>query len=250
MINKYISKIILGMLVITSSHIATAEDNYNYNYAALNNRCAVYDPYEPINRKIFFVNGVLDTFILRPVAKGYGRFTNDYTKARVGSFSKNYAEPVSTVNYVLQGNSEGAFKTFWRFTINSTLGVFGIFDVASKFGLKAKPQTFANTLGYYGVGSGAYLVLPVYGSTTARGMLDPLVLNSKMNPLYYFTHSDFGYVKSGIGIVHGRNVVIPFTDHISKHSPDPYVAVREAYINSTESKMTYSKGFVCPVVKK
>ncbi|NBX19364.1 MAG: hypothetical protein EBR08_01380 [Bacteroidia bacterium] len=74
-------------------------------------KCSVYDPYEKLNRKIFAFNSVVDTFLLRPVAKIYGRFTNDYTKNRVGSFVDNISEPLSTVNYTLQGNPEGILKS-------------------------------------------------------------------------------------------------------------------------------------------
>jgi phospholipid-binding lipoprotein MlaA len=232
-----------------------SKDKYSYDYAALNNRCQVYDPYESLNRKIFFVNGVLDTLILRSIAKGYGRFTSYYTKQRVGSFVDNISEPLSTVNYFLQGNSNGMFKTFWRFTINSTFGILGLFDVASKFGLTAEPQTFGNTLGYYGVGSGPYIVLPLIGGTTGRDVMDPLLLNSLLNPINtmlipanYQMHRDFKNVVTGVRVVHKREMTILFTDRISKNSPDPYVAIRDAIIQQREAKMDYPAGFKCPIV--
>lgn len=254
-INSIILVIICGFV---SSSLAAKEskDKYSYNYAALNDRCAVYDPYEGFNRKIFFVNGVLDTFILRPIAKGYGRFTNDYTKHRVGSFVDNISEPLSTVNYGLQGKTNGMFKTFWRFTINSTLGVLGIFDVASKFGLKAESQTFGNTLGHYGVGSGPYIVLPIYGGMGTRDLMDPLLLNSVLNPIKtrlipanYQMHSDFKNVVSVVKTVHKRDMIMPFTDHVTKNSPDAYIAIRDAIIQQREAKMDYPVGFKCPSVK-
>lgn len=117
-----------------------SEEKYSYNYNQFNVKCTVYDPYEKLNRKIFAFNSVVDTFLLRPVAKIYGRFTNDYTKNRVGSFVDNISEPLSTVNYSLQGNPEGILKSFWRFAINSTFGIAGMFDVASKFGLTPPPN--------------------------------------------------------------------------------------------------------------
>lgn len=227
---------------------AAEEDNYNYNYAAINNRCQIYDPYESLNRKIFFVNGVLDTFILRPIAKGYGRFTNDYTKARVGSFIDNIKEPLSTVNYSIQGKSEGVFRTFWRFAINSTFGVAGMFDVASKFGLTAEPQTFGNSLAHYGVGPGPYIVLPLFGGMGARDVMDPLVLNNYMNPAKWPMHRDFKYTLAGTKIIHQRDQIMPFTDYVSKNSPDPYIAIRNAILNQRETKMVYPANFVCPSV--
>lgn len=231
------------------------DEEYSYDYTALNNRCQVYDPYEKLNRKVFFVNGVLDTFILRPIAKGYGRFTNQYTKQRVGSFVDNISEPLSTVNYGLQGKPNGMFKTFWRFTINSTFGILGLFDVAGKFGLTAQPQTFGNTLGYYGVGSGPYIVLPIFGGTGARDVMDTLLLNSLLNPIKtglipanYQMHSDFKNVVTVLKTVHNRDAIMPFTDHVTKNSLDPYVAIRDAIIQQREAKMDYPVGFKCPTV--
>ena len=255
-INTAILVIICGF---ASNSLAAkkSKDKYAYNYAALNNRCQVYDPYESFNRKIFVVNSVLDTFILRPITKGYGKVTNKYTKRRVGSFVDNISEPLSTVNYGLQGKSNGMFKTFWRFTINSTFGVLGLFDVASKVGLTAEPQTFGNTLGHYGVGSGPYLILPIYGGMGARDVMDPLLLSSLLNPIKsglipanYQMHSDF---KRGVTIaktIHKRDVSMPFTDHVAKNSPDPYIAIRDAIIQQREAKMDYPVGFKCPAVNK
>jgi phospholipid-binding lipoprotein MlaA len=254
-LNTAILVIICGF---ASSSLAAkkSKDKYAYNYAALNNRCQVYDPYESFNRKIFVVNSVLDTFILRPFAKGYGRFTNQYTKQRIGSFVDNISEPLSTVNYGLQGKSNGMFKTFWRFTINSTFGVLGLFDVASKVGLKAESQTFGNTLGHYGVGSGPYIVLPLFG-----GMGDRYVINLRINcdlnliktgfiPTNHQLHSDFNRVTTVVNIIHKREMIMPFTDHISKNSPDPYIAIRDAIIQQREAQMDYPVGFKCPTVNK
>ena len=250
---RSIVSLILVMLLCFTNVNALAnkkpDDNYNYNYADLNNLCEVYDPYEALNRKVFIFNGILDTFLLRPVAKGYGRFTNDYTKGRIGSFVDNISEPLSTINYSIQGKSQGAFKTFWRFAINSTFGVLGLFDVASKFGLTAEPQTFSNSLAHYGVGAGPYIVLPIYGGMSARDVMDPLAMNSALNPVQYFVHKDFKLTLTGIKIIHKRDQIMPFTDHITKNSTDTYIAMRNAILNQREAKMIYPVGFKCPSVK-
>jgi len=162
------------------------DSEYKYNYNQFNGKCSVYDPYEKLNRKIFAFNSVVDTFLLRPVAKIYGRFTNDYTKNRVGSFVDNISEPLSTVNYTLQGNPEGILKSFWRFAINSTFGIAGMFDIASKFGLKPPQQTLGSTLAYYGTGPGPYIVLPFYGGINARDVSDPLIFRFFAKSSYLF----------------------------------------------------------------
>jgi phospholipid-binding lipoprotein MlaA len=237
--------------------VQSKNEDYSYNYAELNNRCQVYDPYEPLNRKIFFVNGVLDTFILRPVTKWYGKVTNIYTKERVKSFVNNISEPLSMVNYGLQGKPDGAFKAFWRFAINSTLGVAGIFDVAEKIGLTAPKQTFSNTLGHYGVGSGPYIVLPVFGGMGVRDLMDNLLLDNLLNPIKtdfvpskYTLSSKVKNLVTGARIIYKRNKIMPFTDHVAQNSPDPYITMRDAVIQEKEAKMNYPKGFKCPRVER
>lgn len=225
------------------------DSKYNYDYFSSNGICSVYDPYESLNRKIFIFNGTLDTFILRPITKIYGRFTNDYTKNRIGTFIDNIAEPLSAVNYGLQGNPEGVFTSFWRFTINSTFGIAGLFDVASKAGLEKKPQTLGSTLAYYGVGQGPYIVLPIYGGMGARDISDFLISNDILNPIKYVLHSDFKFVITAADIVHTRHNVMPFTDYVSENSTDSYIAIRNAILSQRESKMVYTAGFKCPVVK-
>jgi phospholipid-binding lipoprotein MlaA len=229
---------------------ALAKDNYNYNYAELNERCGIYDPYESINRKVFIFNGILDTFILRPITKGYGRFTNDYTQERVGSFVDNLKAPLTTTNYLLQGSSEGMFKSFWRFAVNSTFGLAGFFDVASKFDLQTEPQTFGSTLASHGVGPGPYIVLPIYGGMSTRDVTDPLFTSSFLNPIQWQMHSDFKNTVTVARTIHSRHRIMPFTDYVTKNSPDTYIAMRDAALSQREAKMEYPEGFKCPKVNK
>lgn len=253
MVVRLVSKayVIVVICLLSNNSLASKQDEkYDYNYAELSNRCQIYDPYESFNRKIFIFNSILDTFILRPVAKGYGRFTNDYTKDRVDSFLSNIREPLSTVNYGIQGNAHGAGKTFWRFAINSTFGLGGFFDIASKFDLKAESQTFGNTLANYGVRQGPYIILPFYGGMGARDVMDPLVLNSYLNPAKYPMHNSFKNVLLVTSLIHNRDKIMPFTDYVSKSSPDAYIAIRDATLSERESRMVYPGGFKCPKVNK
>ncbi len=247
-----ITLIFLSFFLTAVHATEKSEESYNYNYAALNNHCEIYDPYEPLNRKIFFVNGALDTFILRPVTKIYGRFTPDYAQQRVSSFVSNISEPLSAVNYGLQAKSNGVLKSFWRFVINSTFGVFGLFDVASKFGLTSEPQSFSNTLAHYGVAPGPYIVLPIYGGMSVRDLPGSLPggTSAVLQPLTYITHQDFKAIMTPVKMVSKRNEIMSFTDHISKNSPDPYIAMRNAILNQSEAKMIYPEGFKCPAAKK
>jgi len=249
--SNLVSKIvILIVLTCLSSNVFAkeSESSYNYNYASFTGRCTNYDPYEGFNRKIYFFNGVLDTFILRPITKGYGALTNDYTKNRVSNAIDNIKTPLTTFNYILQGNVEGSYKSFWRFAVNSTFGVLGLFDVASKVGLAADPQTFGSTLAHYGVGPGPYIVLPIYGGTVARDMTDSLFTNSALNLPNYYMSSGVSLGVAIVGTVSARDRIMPFTDYVSKNSPDSYIAIRDAILSQREAKVKYPEDFKCPSV--
>ena len=251
---NFVKKFSLLTLVLTLNlnsvvNAATLDDDRefeDYNYASLNERCRPYDPYEKLNRKFYFFNAVLDTFILRPIAKGYIKFTNDYTKNRIGSFVDNIETPLYMIQYGLQANGEGVLKSFWRFVINSTMGVAGLFDVASKLGLYVEPQTLGSTLAYYGVGPGPYIVLPIFGGTNARDITDSLFTNNALNPLKFYLPSDFKTGVTGAKLIHNRAKIMPFTDYVAENSPDSYVAIRDASWQAREAKMAYPKGFICP----
>lgn len=244
---------VIGAIMISLITPSIAEDKsdegqYTYNYAAATGKCQVYDPFESFNRKVFIVNGVLDTIILRPIAKGYGRFTNYYTKQRVEDFTYNIEEPLSTVNYALQGNKDGLFKSFWRFVINTTLGVGGMFDIAAKFGVTSEQQSLGNTLAHYGVGPGPYIILPVFGGYSMRNVTETLGANRFMNPLKIYLHESFRHPVTATRLVHDRDKIMPFTDYVTANSVDPYVTIRDAILQQTESKMDYPEGFRCPSV--
>lgn len=238
------------ILFIFSNSFAIAEDynndEYQYPYSYENKCNDVYDPYEKLNRKIFMFNSVLDYFILRPVAIGYRNMTNDYTKDRVSSVLDNVSTPLSVVNYTIQGNLDGTLKSFWRFAINSTIGIFGLFDVASKMGIRIDRQTFGNSLAHYGVPPGPYLVLPFIGGTNARDFLDPVIFNNGLNPVNYYLPKDTKLASRITKLVSERSDILLFTDNIAKNSPDPYIAIRTAIHQNRESLVEYPDKFICP----
>ncbi|NRB10004.1 MAG: VacJ family lipoprotein [Rickettsiaceae bacterium] len=244
----FLTKICLILGINYNIFAASKDIQYNYNYKLINDRCRIYDPYESFNRKIFFVNGVIDTFIFRPVAITYDKVTNGYTKSRVKSFISNIGTPVTTLNYMIQGDSEGTFKSFWRFMINSTVGIGGLFDVASKVGLKVKSQNLGSTLAHYGVGPGPYVVLPIFGSSTMRDAPGRIGIDSLTNIVKYPLHSDFKLAVLGIGDIDHRAQILPFTDYVTKNSTDPYITVRDAFFQNRESKILYPENFRCPTV--
>ena len=218
-----------------------ARDANNYDYAHYDDCNEIADPFEKLNRKIFMFNSVLDHFILRPIAKGYKAILNDYTRDRVSSFVNNIAVPLTTVNNALQLNPDGVLLSFWKFVINTTLGVGGIYDVAGKFGLNVQPQTFGNTLAHYGVRPGPYVVLPFFGGTNVRDIFDMPLMNNALNPIKYKIHDDFLLGLTAVSFVQKRSEILELTDYITKNSVDPYASVRSILSQKRESEVQYPK---------
>jgi len=128
----------------------------------------VYDPWEPFNRRMYYFNSKLDRYVLIPTVKTYKFITPDPMEKGVHNFFKNLGEVKTFTNTVMQGEGKRSLITFNRFAINSTFGVFGVFDVATKVGLKRQKEDFGLTLAKYGVKEGPYLVLPIFGPSTVR----------------------------------------------------------------------------------
>ncbi|MBR7887913.1 VacJ family lipoprotein [Marinomonas sp. A79] len=126
------------------------------------------DPWEGFNRAMFTFNDAIDGAVLKPVAKGYKAVTPTPVQKGVSNFFSNLGEIGNITNNLLQGKWDQTASSTFRFLINSTAGWFGIFDVASELGLKEYDEDFGQTLGYWGVNSGPYLVLPFFGPSTVR----------------------------------------------------------------------------------
>ena len=245
-------KLFLLVFVLSFVKIVLADKDYQYAYTEDDHHSCkeVYDPYEKLNRKIFVFNSVLDHLILRPIAVGYKNITNDYTKARVGSFIDNISVPLTTVNYALQKNFDGTMKSFWRFVINTTFGIGGLFDIAGKTGLTHNQQTFGGTLAHYGVGPGPYIIIPFFGASNARDVTDSLFTNSFLNPIKHYLHKDFKLGLFVVKMINDRMTVLPFTDFVAKNSSDPYVAIRSSVHQNREYYIGYPTNFICPTIQK
>jgi phospholipid-binding lipoprotein MlaA len=128
----------------------------------------VSDPWESLNRKTFAFNEFLDRNFLKPAAKGYQAVTPEPVDTSVTNFFSNLREVPSFVNHLAQARPKDAAADAGRFILNTTVGVLGLFDVASKVGIEQKNADFGLTLGRWGIGSGPYLVLPFLGPSTVR----------------------------------------------------------------------------------
>lgn len=126
------------------------------------------DPLEPFNRGVTRFNDAVDDAVLRPVATTYVELTPEKIRTGVSNFFANLGDAWSFVNNVVQLKPEPALSSLYRFAFNSTMGLGGVLDVASEMGLDRYKQDFGQTLGYYGVPTGPYLVLPLFGPSTVR----------------------------------------------------------------------------------
>lgn len=149
------------------------------------------DPLNSYNRVMTDFNDGVMTYVMIPVSKGYKSITHEEFRKSINNFFHNILFPVRFVNNLLQGKFQNTGEETGRFVINSTLGIFGLFDVASKhFDLKAHNEDFGQTLGYWGVGSGPHIVLPFFGPSNLRDIVS-MYPDSLTNPIDY--HDDRGY---------------------------------------------------------
>ena len=128
------------------------------------------DPFEEYNRKVWVFNEFLDDNFAKPTAEVYTSITPDFIEVGITNFFRNLNELDNTANQLLQGRPLLAINDFSRFIINSTIGLGGFIDVGSKFGLERHDEDFGQTLGAWGVGSGPFLMIPIYGPSTPRGL--------------------------------------------------------------------------------
>jgi phospholipid-binding lipoprotein MlaA len=187
------------------------------------------DPLEPTNRKILEANMVLDTILLRPVAKVYVTILPEDARDAVHRALDNLKEPVLAVNNVLQWRPESAGIGVGRFAINSTIGIVGLLDIAKKWGLERQPADFGQTLYVWGFESGPYLVLPVFGPSNVRDAIGTGV-DAYIDPFDYLaTKEDLDGVQIGRYVLDGidqRARVLDVLDDLQKNSLDFYAELR------------------------
>ncbi len=185
------------------------------------------DPWEGFNRKVFVFNEKLDAWILKPVAKGYDFVTPAPVQQGVGNFFSNIGEVPNVVNDVFQWKWKRAGLDSSRFLINSTVGVLGIFDVATAWGIEeGTGEDAGQTIGHWGVKQGPYIVLPLFGPTTLRdGLMRPV--DYFLDPVSYITPTLDRLATSGGRIVHQRAELLTIDDLASG---DLYIVVRDAYL--------------------
>jgi phospholipid-binding lipoprotein MlaA len=195
------------------------------------NALANNDPYEATNREIFDLNLKIDSWTLRRAAENYNDMMPDPVRNSVHNTLTNLNLPVTFVNDVLQGEGKRAGQTVSRFTVNSTLGVAGLFDVASGMGIPDHTEDFGQTLAVWGAGEGPYLVLPLLGPAPPRDAAGRVVD-------FFFDPSIYIRIKRHVLWAIGRNYLMMLDlrarnmetlDDIERNSLDYYAATRNLY---------------------
>lgn len=204
---------------------------------AIEQRYDNQDPWEPFNEKMFWFNRQVDRFILKPIATGYDWVLPDPAQKSVKSSIDNLNVVRRLTNNLLQGKATGATREAARFTINSTIGVAGLFDIAKDgFGIKQSDGDTGQTLGYYGVGPGPYLVLPFLPVTTLRDGIGRIA-DTAMHPLNYFIPIGATLGISGTDTVNERSLNLDKFERVEESVVDLYGAVRDAYLQRREAKI-------------
>ena len=190
----------------------------------------VHDPFEDINRITFNINDSLDNKIAKPVAVVYGDITPQFIQNRITRFFKNLAEIDTFINQALQGKPKLAINDFGRFAINSSIGLFGFFDVATKMGLEAHEEDFGQTLGVWGVPDGPYLMLPIIGPSNARDIMSRPI-SSFLSGTFAMTDTDVKLTLTALDALETRERYLDFEAMITG---DRYTFVKDAYVQSRD----------------
>lgn len=194
----------------------------------------VNDPLEPLNRKIFAFNEAADKAVIGPVADVYVAATPALAREGVSNALSNLNSPVVLANDVLQGEPVRAAETFYRFLVNSTVGVLGVFDPAAEFGVERHSEDFGQTLAVWGVEEGPFLVLPLMGPSNLRdtagrgvdGFIDPLN-TGEINNDEDLTET-LRWTSFGLGLLQTRAALDDQLE-LLREQPEPYVAMRRGY---------------------
>ena len=190
----------------------------------------INDPFEDLNRDIFIFNEKLDEKLLKPAALTYRKVTPQFARTGVTNFFNNLEEIDTTINQVLQGEIKYAFNDAGRFVINSTIGLFGLIDVASKMGLEKHEEDFGQTLGVWGFDSGPYIMIPFLGPGNPRDLLSRPI-SSFLSGTFAMEDNDVKITLVGIDALETRERLL---DAETLIIGDKYIFVKDAYIQSRE----------------
>jgi phospholipid-binding lipoprotein MlaA len=192
------------------------------------------DPLEGLNRGVYGFNDKLDTWVMRPVATGYTKVVPGELRDRVRNFFANIADPMIGVHNILQGKFEDGFFDWVRFGFNTTIGLFGLHDVATDMGYEKHNEDFGQTFGRWGSPPGPYLVLPFLGSSNIRDGVG-LGLDYYFDPMTGVRDKDLSYGLWALRVVQVRADLLDASRILDEAALDKYTFQRDAYLQRRRS---------------
>lgn len=210
-------------------------------------RLAEKDPLEGFNRAVWAVNRGADKVVMKPVTQVYRAVTPKPARDGLRNFFTNVGEPLSFINNVLQGHADRAMRNLSRFALNTTVGVGGLFDHASRVGIKPAPEDFGQTLAVWGANGGPYLMLPLLGPSTLRDgvgtgiaqFADPYRVCTRLCGLPHGV--PLGLMAAEV-ISTRDGLIETGADSFLESSLDPYAAARSAYLQRRRADILNQEG--------
>ena len=193
------------------------------------------DPLEDRNRSIYAFNENLDEAIIEPAADGYAYIIPNFLQKGLNNFFDNINYPITIINQVLQGNIEKSLQDTLRFSVNTSIGIFGFFDPASSMGLPEHDEDFGQTLAVWGVKEGPYLMLPFIGPKTLRSLTGDLT-DVLFNPLLNIDDTNLKIKTNLINILQDRSDLSGLEEELD-NSFDPYQYIKDSYIQNRKYKI-------------
>jgi phospholipid-binding lipoprotein MlaA len=197
---------------------------------------AMLDPWEGYNRRMHAFNNGVDKYVGRPVAVAYDTVTPDVVQAGVSRFFRNLREPATAVNQALQGRGTHALQSVGRFAVNTTVGIGGVFDPASSWGLdKRDGEDFGQTIATWGWRDSRYLVLPLLGPRTVRDAF-AIVGDQPLSPIGYVQDAGTANALQILQMTDGRARLLPM-DSVRQDALDDYTFVRDAWVQRRQHQI-------------
>ncbi len=188
-----------------------------------------FDPIEPVNRVVYSINDRIDKAVVKPVAEGYKAILPTQVRYCVSNVFGNIGDVPTSINNFLQGKIKEGGSDLCRVGVNTTVGLLGCFDVASKWGFEKHNEDFGQTLGHWGLQTGPYIVLPLLGPSTLRDAT-ALLVDSRIDPVRYINDIPVRNISYGVRLIDRRAQLLDTTNFLEDAALDPYVFVRDAYL--------------------
>jgi phospholipid-binding lipoprotein MlaA len=233
-IRTFLLAVVLSPLLLSGCITAPVDDSQNHNA----------DPFEGFNRGVYMLNDDIDKAVVKPVAELYDKLLPDFFSTSISNFFSNIDDVVVTINDVLQFKMVQAASDASRFVLNTTIGLFGFFDVASNAGFLKHNEDFGQTLGYWGIPKGPYLVVPLLGASNFRD-LTGLLVDRNFDPRLYtqvVSHRNLLYGSTNfVDIIDTRAGLLSAEKVLHTAATDPYLFVRNAFLQRRDALVNDGK---------